>query len=177
MRRLITLTLLLNLLLSPALQAKDKARYDDKALRVGLTVRTPQQMAAFYEARGFSKAMIDEIRQQCFITVYVKNKSSDILWLDLSQWQFSQQGQTVTRLDRAHWKQHWSAMNIPLSHQSIFRWTLLPERLDFHPDEREGGNIILPRLNNLTIKALFATGADGTGPTQQVIFHDIDCQQ
>ena len=158
------------------LEAAQPVAYDSPHLAIGFMPRTPQQIAAFYEARGFSKPMIDKLKQQCFITVWIHNKSSDILWLDLPQWQFSSPAGKIERRDRQYWKSIWNEMQIPLAHQSTFRWTLLPETLDFHPDEREGGNIILPRSDQtLHIQVTFPTRADKSGTPITLRFNDIHC--
>ncbi|MFN2339063.1 MAG: hypothetical protein ABR544_08855 [Gammaproteobacteria bacterium] len=159
----------------PTAQA-DELRHDSPHLSVQLGPRTPEQIAAFYEARGFQADMIEVLRQQCYLTVFIHNKSQDILWLDLQDWEFSNADGPVERLDRHQWKQRWQAMNIPLTHQSTFRWTLLPEQLDFLPGEGEGGNLILPRLDKpLRIQARFDTGADRSGPPVQLVFDRVEC--
>jgi hypothetical protein len=138
--------------------------------------RPPQQIAAFYEARGFSKLMVEKLKQQCFITVWLHNKSSHVIWLELSQWHFSNTGGVVERRDRHYWKAVWNEMQILLAHQSTFRWTLLPEILDFQPDEREGGNIILPRNDRpIQVRATFPTRADKSGTPITVSFNNIQC--
>ena len=169
--------LLLLLLIPCGVHAEDEElRHDSPRLTVQLGPRTPQQIAAFYEARGFQADMIEVLRQQCYLTVFIHNKSEDILWLDLQQWEFSTADGPVTRLDRHHWRERWQAMDIPLAHQSTFRWTLLPERLDFLPGEREGGNIILPRLDQpMRIRARFEAGADRSGTPVQVEFDRVEC--
>lgn len=169
---------LLLLLLAPcAIHAEDRElRHDSPRLTVQLGPRTPEQIAAFYEARGFQADMIEVLRQQCYLTVFIHNKSEDILWLDLQQWEFSNADGPVTRLDRHHWRERWQAMDIPLAHQSTFRWTLLPEQLDFLPGEREGGNIILPRLDQpMRIRARFEAGADRSGAPVLVEFDRVEC--
>lgn len=153
-------------------------KHESPTLRITLAPRTPQQMAAFYEARGFSRAMIEALNDTCYITVGIKNTSKDIVWLDLAHWNFTDTEGTVTRLDRTYWKQRWTAMDIPLAHQSTFRWTLLPEQLDFRPDEREGGNIILPRRGRpLSITARFDTGAGRDGKPIEVRFDKVVCAE
>ncbi len=158
--------------------AEPVPHYDTAELEVGLKPRTPLQIAAFYEARGFSKAMVEKLKQQCFITVWVHNKSQDIVWLDLSQWRFSNSTGEIIRKDRHYWKQVWHKMQIPLAHQSTFRWTLIPETLDFQPDEREGGNIILPRDHKpMQIQATFPTRRDKSGTPLSVIINNIRCAE
>lgn len=158
--------------------AADDIVQDFDQITVALSPRTPQQMSAFYEARGFGPEMIDVLGKECFITVLIRNKSDDILWLDLSRWTFSAADGAVVRRDRTHWRERWAAMQIPPAHQSTFRWTLLPEQLDFRPGEQEGGNIILPRLGKpVDITARFDAGRDRSGKPVMVEFKQVECAE
>ena len=170
------LAILLSISLTSRSDAAPPPLYDSPELEVGLMPRPPQQIAAFYEARGFGKPMIEKLKQQCFITVWVHNKSSHVIWLELPQWRFSNTNGVFERRDRHYWKAVWNKMQIPLAHQSTFRWTLLPEILDFQPGEREGGNIILPRDNRpIQIQATFPTRTDKSGTPIMVSFNNIQC--
>jgi hypothetical protein len=164
------------LLIATSLSADDKPTYESDQLLINLSPRTPQQIAAFYEGRKFGEAMIEVLREQCFITVFIKNKTRDILWLDLDHWQFYNADGPITRHDRAYWKARWQQMHIPLAHQSTFRWTLLPEQLNYLPDEREGGNIVLPRdTRPFTIEARFDTGPERGGQPIHVTLDKLQC--
>ena len=166
------------LLASSLATAADALSYKSETLDVKLTPRTPQQMAAFYEARGFSREMIDSLNKHCFITVSIHNKSTDVIWLDLNQWQFKNAAGAVLRQDRTYWRERWTQMEIPLAHQSTFRWTLLPEQLDFRPGEYEGGNITLPRLGKpVSITAQFHPGEQRNGTPITVKFDNIHCAE
>ncbi len=146
------------------------------AVQIKFQPRTPNQMASFYEARGFPKAMTDVLKQQCFVTVRIQNTSDDILWLELANWRFSSNGKVLERNHRDVWKQRWQEMGMPLQSQSTFRWTLIPETLDYLPDESEGGNIVLPRVDgSITLDAEFATGADKQGPVVNIHLDDLYC--
>lgn len=132
------------------------AEYENSIVKIKLIARTPNQIAAFYEARGFPKKMIEATGKACFFTVVIKNKSNQILWHDLSGWKFSSNGALVERYDRGYWQQQWQDIQAPQASQSTFRWTLLPEKLDFRPNESEGGNITLPRVvKHFDIEATF----------------------
>ncbi len=147
-------------------------------LELEFTARSPNQMASFYEARGFPKAMLSILKQQCFITVGITNTSNQKIWLDLSNWTFTSAGKTLKREHRNYWKNRWQQMNIPLSKQSTFRWTLIPETLDYLPYEREGGNIILPFTKDaITLKAAFATGENKQGKTITISTDKLFCAQ
>jgi len=147
-------------------------------LEVRFVPRTPNQMSSFYEARGFPKNMLSIIRQQCFITVGIHNKSNTKIWLDMSNWEFSAAGQTIARENRNYWLQRWKDMDIPLSKQSTFRWTLITESLDYLPGENEGGHIILPFTRGpITLKATFATGDDKQGKTITITTDKLMCAE
>ncbi len=147
-------------------------------LEITFTPRTPNQMASFYEARGFPAEMRNILKQQCFITVGILNNSQTKIWLDLSRWQFSAGGKVLKREHRDSWKQRWQAMNIPLSKQSTFRWTLIPETLDYLPGEHEGGNIVLPFTDKaITLKAEFATGENKQGKTITISTDKLYCAE
>lgn len=155
----------------PLAELPGRVEHDDSRLNVILVPRTPQQMAAFYEGRRFPQAMIDLTRRYCFITVLLENKTDDILWHELERWRFvTADGTPVARRSRGWWQAQWEALEAPLPSRSTFRWTLLPERLDFRPGEREGGNITLaPTAEPLRLIARFATGADRTG--EEIVLH------
>ncbi len=138
--------------------------------------RTPDQMTSFYEARGFPKAMLDRLKNTCYITVRIHNTSQQQIWHDLENWKFSVNGKPLIREHRDVWKQRWQDMGIPLRFQSTFRWTLLPETLDYLPSEIEGGNIVLPRTDQLiTLKASFKTGKDKQGPIINIEYDKLKC--
>jgi hypothetical protein len=61
---------------------------------------------------------------------------------NLANWQFSHNDKPLKREHRNYWLDKWHAMNMPQARISTFRWTLIPETLDYLPDEEGGGNII-----------------------------------
>ena len=96
----------------------------------------------------------------------------------MENWHFSVNGKPVTRLTRKQWKQKWAAMDMPLSKQATFHWTQIPDVLDLLPNEKEGGNIILPRTKEpISITANFATGKDKQGTRYTIQFNDIHCAE
>ena len=149
-----------------------------EALKVRLQPRSPEQMTAFYEARGFPVAMLKPLAKTCYITVGIRNNSDDTVWLDLSLWQFSAGDKPLHRYHRREWLQRWQTMGMPLRFQSTFRWTLIPELLDYQPGEEEGGNIILQRTNKpIHITAVFPTGQDKSGNPVKLTFDNIRCAE
>ena len=172
----------------PTLLAEDKKprnwdrtpnyQFENNHLRFGIYLRTPEQMSAFYEGRGFPKSAIAEIHDTCFMTVVIRNYSKAKIWLDLADWKFFSEYGPVHRIDRNQWKVKWEQLKTPLANQSTFTWTLLPEVRDLHPDEPVGGNIIFSPIDyTFTIEANFKTGEDKQGTPLQVIVNNVKCEK
>lgn len=150
--------------------------YEMEQVRLHLLARTPRQVQAFYEARGFPPPALAEMAKTCFITVSIHNRGRSVLWHDLNGWTFRSGERKLQRYTRDYWQERWKKLNIRAGLRATFRWTLLPETLDFQPDEREGGNIILPRgTRPIQIEAVFHTGPAGGGKTLRVKTGDITC--
>lgn len=167
------------LLGQPAVAASlpDHARQiENSDFRLVLVPRSPEQIAAFYEARGFPRPALDLLRNLCFLTVGFKNRSRDIIWLELDRWQFYTDRSMVQRIHRREWPARWKRLDIPKNLQATFRWTLLPESLDFRPQEEEGGNIILPRIQTpLSLNASFPTGRNKQGRHLNITVDNLQC--
>ena len=163
-------------ILAAAATATQPLEISNEHIRMQFAPRTPHQIMSFYEARGFPPEMIAILSQECFITVRIHNKSGDIVWLDLSNWHFSHEGKPLKRAHRNYWLDKWQKMNMPQASISTFRWTLLPESLDYLPDEEEGGNIILPRVTGpITLRATFATADKQHGPVIAIEYNGLNC--
>ncbi|MCG6885809.1 MAG: hypothetical protein LJE74_01210 [Proteobacteria bacterium] len=170
---------ILLVVIGPAIGANLPAsarKIDNADFRLVLIPRTPEQMAAFYEARGFPKPALQLLRNLCFITIGFKNKSRDIIWLNLDKWYFYTNNSFVQRIHRSEWPARWKRLELPKNLQATFRWTLLPETLDFRPQEEEGGNIILPRLTTpITLVASFPRGRNKQHPPLEVTVDKLSC--
>ena len=158
---------------------KQKERVvETEALNFRLIPRTPAQMAAFYEGRGFPGAALEEVKKTCFMTTIIRNKSDTVIWLEPKRWRFMTDKGELERLDRAYWRSKWRRLNIPQAKRSTFGWTLLPETRDLRPDEPVGGNIVLPLTDRpFSLEARFATGSDKRGKELIVQFDTLRCPQ
>jgi len=161
-----------------AASAPDEIRVAENAyLRLEMIARTPEQMAAFYEARGFPKAAIHELDRFCFITTSVTNKTREVIWMRLANWIFTdKEGQVLKRVHRKDLLARLQKIGLAQQYRSTFRWTLIPEVLDYRPEEREGGNIALPRTTKpFHLKAEFVMGAKEEGKHIFVELDDLRC--
>jgi len=155
----------------------NKPDYEDEFIRLRLIRRSPKQIAAFYEGRQFPPAAVRKVSEACFIAAIVHNKTRDILWLDLSKWQF-QAEKSVPRLQRSYWKEQWNQANIDKASQATFGWTLMPEQRDLRPDEGVGGNLTLPlTTQEFSIIAQFDRGAQRQLEPLRVKLDHVSCKQ
>ena len=145
-------------------------------LQLKLSPRTPDQVAAFYEARGFPDAALEHIRAACFITVGLRNKTDNVVWLELVRWRVRSASGAVQRITREDWSRAWQEAGVPAAQQATFGWTLLPEQRDLRPDEPVGGNLTLVRTEApFTLEAIFKTGADRRGGEIQLRYENLQC--
>ncbi|MEN8204529.1 MAG: hypothetical protein ABFS24_00840 [Pseudomonadota bacterium] len=150
---------------------------NDNMLMV-LIPHTPEQMAAFYEARGFPKESLELISKVCFITVHIENKSQRVIWLETANWHFSSNNLALQRLGKDHWDTRWDEINLPLANRATFDWTQLPVQRDLQPDEPVGGNIVLKgNIRKFNLEAHFLTGRDKRGGMLEVRFQGIECPE
>lgn len=166
------------LLVVSANQANKPIVIKQETITVELTPRSPDQMGSFYEARGFPKEMLEVLRKQCFVTIGIHNTGKEKIWFDLRNWRFSANGKPLVRAHRDAWKKRWQKMGIPLSKQSTFRWTLIPESLDYLPGEKEGGNILLPYTSGyITVDAVLETGINHEGNSIHLHIDNLYCAE
>ncbi len=149
----------------------------DSGIELHASARSPDQIAAFYEARGFPRNAIEALTQTCFVTVGFHNRSGDVVWLELSRWRFvDEHGREVKRRDRAYWNALWEKLGVPMANRATFGWTQLPEVRDLRPSEPVGGNVaLLPPSGHFRLEARFATGARKQGKDIVVILDDLSC--
>jgi len=157
-------------------QSNQRRTFENKQIKLVVIPRTAQQMSAFYEGRGFPSKAISEISKVCFFTVGIRNLTPSILWLDTANWRFKHSEGELNRITRANWKKTWQAMKLPLRFQSTFRWTLIPAQLGFQPDEREGGNITIPRTDKpFSLLMTFTTGEKKQGQPIKLKLDNLQC--
>lgn len=143
-----------------------------------LIPHTREQMAAFYEARGFPQNAIDRITATCFVTAHIENKSNRVIWLEVEHWMLSSNDREVRRLGADYWQQQWDEVRLPQANRSTFGWTQLPEVRDLQPHEPVGGNIVLPgSTTSFDLEARFFTGKDKRGGMLEVRFENVTCPE
>jgi hypothetical protein len=149
---------------------------ENDQLLVVLIPHTRDQMAAFYEARGFPRDAITRIRKTCFVTVHVRNKSRSVIWLEQKNWRTTGNSKPLPRLGSDYWNGQWNDIDLPLAKRSTFGWTQLPLVRDLQPDEPVGGNVVFPgTTESFDLEARFYVGRDKRGGMLVTRFENIQC--
>jgi hypothetical protein len=177
LHRLLLLGGCLVVTVSPALEKPYQGPFVENAdILFVLMPRTPEQMAAFYEARGFPPAAIARIKATCFVTVHIENRSRQTIWMEPDTWKFSNRDQPLQRLDRDYWNTQWDAVDLPRANRSTFGWTQLPAVRDLQPEESVGGNIVFPGTTaSFDLEATLQTGQDRRGKQLEIRFENVNC--
>lgn len=155
-----------------------KLRYEDETVFMRLVLRTPEQLTAFYQGREFPPQAIEKILATCFVTPIIKNKSYEVLWLELDDWQFiDHNGRAISRLKRDYWRDQWQSIQLKQAYRSTFGWTLMPEVRDLRLDEGVGGSVVIPwQTRPFTLVARFKTGKNKKGSVKTIRFAGVKCR-
>lgn len=158
----------------PALGAEREAI---QGVAFSISVRTPEQIRAFYLARGFPEAALKEMDSRCFLGVGVRNGRKDIVWLEPAKWRIATgAGEAVARVGRDEWDSRWAQLDVPLASRATFGWTQLPESRDLLAGETVGGNLAVAAPSGpFSVEAVFDTGADRRGPTLRIKTRNLTC--
>ena len=149
---------------------------ESDGLYMFVRLNTPDQMAAFYEARGFPDSAIERLRRTCFVMAHIENRSDEVIWLELKNWHFLTPQGEVHRLDQNYWERVWNEIGLPQASRSTFGWTQLPGERDLQPGEPVGGNVILPAtVESFSLRADFLTGKDRRAGMISARFENLRC--
>ena len=158
-------------------QTQEKMIYTDDDVYLRFIQLTPQQIGSFYEGREFTKAAVDKLTASCYVTVIIKNRSNDFLWVDIAKWEFSQNGRKIIQQDRAYWNKQWDEINLKQAHRSTFNWTLMPAERNLYPQEDVGGRIPIPMQSKpFTVVLNFPTGENKQGKIKTVKMQNVICK-
>lgn len=161
-----------------ATPARERLGYEGQGIRLTVSVRTPEQVLAFYSARGFPDNAVRALAEKCLVTVGMRHQRKAVVWLEPSRWRFvAADGTEIRRLDRAYWAQRWQALAVPPASRATFGWTQLPERRDLRSGEPVGGNVVIePPAGTFRLELRFATGADRRGPELRAVVEGLSCR-
>jgi len=125
-----------------------------------LIQRSPEQTRSFFQARGFSIKVADDIATSCVFQTIGRNteadNKTDSVSVDLSEWRIvvaDSQNKTAKPIKlKEHWNEEWKGANVSTASRIAFRWATYPSEQSFDP----GGD--------------FNWGMISVGPKPEVVF-------
>lgn len=104
-----------------------------------LIQRTPQQTRSFFQARGFTPEIANDIATHCVFQTIVRNSEAknklDAIDVSLQEWRITthtDQIQKPLKLKEV-WKKEWQNKNISSAARIAFRWATLPTHQIYEP--------------------------------------------
>lgn len=112
-------------------------------MSVRLVQRLPDQTRAFFLARGFSRAAVEQIAQSCVFQTVFKNTSNTTdpaaLEYDLRDWTVQSGERRQGMKTREDWAIVWTEQDAPKAARIAFEWALFPTRQIYNPGDYNWG--------------------------------------
>ncbi len=114
-------------------------KFTENNFQLELIQRSPQQTRSFFQARGFSPKIADEIAIRCVFQTIIRNteteNSTDAIGISLKQWLISYKGHTKGEpiILKEAWNSQWKENEISNAARIAFRWATFPSEQTFDP--------------------------------------------
>jgi len=108
----------------------------EQNLELKLIQRLPDQTRSFFEARGFSKAITNDIATSCVFQTITRNNSKNknqTLHISLKKWRIKTDGKIQPVKLKETWEQQWRDSQVKISSKIAFRWATFPTEQSFEP--------------------------------------------
>lgn len=144
-------------------------------VRLSLTQVTPDQVRAFYLARGFSREDVERIASVCvFETVFRNVSSPDAISFDLSDWRIVA-GKRIEPLKlEKQWQEEWEAHKVPPASRIAFRYALYPTSQSFEPGDWNQGMTTFDLPLGSTFDLVFKWKSSG-GKQYEATLRGVQC--
>ncbi|EGV19061.1 hypothetical protein [Thiocapsa marina] len=107
---------------------------------LSLTQLLPDQVRAFYVARGFDLADANVFAEACvFMTVLRNDAAPGEIDFRLTDWEVRYDGATRSLPPPENWLTQWSARGVPDAAMLAFRWAQFPAEQSYAPGEWNQG--------------------------------------
>ncbi len=141
---------------------------------LSLTQLLPDQLRAFYLARGFSPAAAERFAGACvFMTVLRNEAATGEVAFRLADWRVTAEGGARTLPDLNHWMGQWQALGVAEPARLAFRWAQFPPEQEYAPGEWNQGMLAtgLPAGAGFDLIARW----ESAGSTYEGRLHDARC--
>jgi hypothetical protein len=146
-----------------------------QGVNLSLTQILPDQVRAFYLARGFDREAAEAYASACVFQTVLRNEGNAPISFHLGDWRMLK-GKTAFRLKTEHdWQHEWAGRKLTEPARIAFRWAQFPLQQDFEPGDWNQGMTTypLPRGACFDLKFKWRAG----GKTREGIVKGVCCAQ
>lgn len=147
-----------------------------QGVTLSLTQLLPDQIRAFYSARGFDAAAAEVFAQACvFMTVLRNDAAAGELSFRLADWQVRQGGEARGLPSLAGWLERWQGLGVSGPARIAFRWAQFPPEQSYAPGEWNQGMLAtgLPPGSRFNLSARWTAA----GQTFEGRLQDVQCSE
>ncbi|VAW59954.1 hypothetical protein MNBD_GAMMA08-1119 [hydrothermal vent metagenome] len=108
----------------------------DENLELKLIQRLPDQTRSFFEGRGFSKKITNNIAQSCVFQTITRNTSKakdQTIHVALKNWSIKINNKTRAIKLKEDWDKEWTDNDVKPASRLAFRWATFPTEQSFEP--------------------------------------------
>lgn len=111
----------------------------DNNFQLELIQRSPQQTRSFFQARGFSTKIANDIATHCVLQTIIRNTEAqnpnDSITISLKEWRMTNSKDTKERTLKLKevWDKEWKDGDITNAARIAFRWATFPTEQTFDP--------------------------------------------
>ncbi len=148
-------------------------RQEAQGLFLRLTQILPDQLRAFYEARGFDPAAVERIARACVFQTELRNTGGTPLEVDLADWRLVTDRGTRPLRSKDSWLKEWEARGVPPPARLAFRWATFPAHQVFQPGDWNMGMLITdqPPGSRFDLEVRWRRG----GKAQALVLEAVRC--
>ena len=114
-------------------------KFSDGNFQLELKQRSPEQTRSFFQGRGFSVKIADDIATSCVFQTIVRNTEADnhtdAVSVSLKGWRLarSDDGKEKALKLKEVWNDEWQAGSVSTPARIAFRWATFPSEQSFDP--------------------------------------------
>ncbi len=119
---------------------------DTRGIQVRLTQISPDQVRAFYQARGFSAAAAEHYVTECVFMTVVRNIGDTPIQHRLADWRYVAPGQPARAIrSKTEWARRWKQQGVNEAARIAFTWAQFPCHANLCAGRLEPGHDKLQR--------------------------------
>ena len=132
-----------------------------EGIQVRLTQISPDQVRAFYQARGFSSQAAERYAAECVLMTAVRNIGDAPIHHRLADWRYAIGAQPPQSIrSKAAWERIWVQQRVPQSARIAFTWAQFPTTQTFAPGDWNQGMTAysVPRGGHFDLRFVWRAG-------------------